>query len=440
MPSKAHRAHRIQPEERQPLILLSVVFLSFKIGLEIAGNLAEVLYFHRVGVENLPKLYAVEPLAMVLVLVAFSPVLDRLNRRTLLFLLSLIFAFLLMAARVVILANWEPFYFAQYISQRIFFILTHLVFWLLCSDLFDIRQAKRLFPLVTAIGLAGILLGNLLTGILSSFLSPEQILPLTSLFFVFSAGMTFWLARRQFPASVVKPKVEADKRFSPALPFDLLKQPFIRVLTVLILITGALEPIWRYELNFIAETDIAGEQNLIAFYGYFKGLAVLVTILFQVFITGRLMQKMGVLWSLSSHPLGLIGIMLLIGGFPHLPVAILSVALIGIIRVGFDESGRKTIISIYPSHQRGRLSTFERQMSYLGIFLGSLFMVWAVEHLRLSQINWIAAGIAGLWLLVLPGLRQKYAGVCLQRGELPLELTALPASPDTHEKGEQFLR
>lgn len=435
---KQSGAAQIQPEERWLLVLLSVIFVSFKIGLEIAGNLAEVLYFHRVGVEKLPRLYAAEPLAMIAVLFAFGLVLERINRCRLLLIMNLLFAATLIAARPLMLSGWQPFYFLQYINQRIFFLLTQLVFWLVCSDLFDIRQARRLFVLITAIGLVGVLLGNLLTGVFSSLLRPEALLPLLSLFFLFSAGLLAWLERRRLPTSVARAGVENDKRYSPALPFDLLRQPFIRMLVVLILITGALEPVWRYELNFIAEADIAGEANLIAFYGYFKGAAVLVTILFQIFIAGRLMQKMGVLWSLSSHPLGLVGIMLLIAVFPHLPMAIAAVALIGIIRVGFDESGRKTIISIYPPYERGRLSTFERQGNYLGIFLGSLLMMWAVEHLSLSQINWLAAGTAGLWLLALPGLRQKYAQVCLQGGALRLD-EAGPLPQTSGEAGARLL-
>lgn len=434
----AIKPQRVLPHERTPLILLAAVFVLFKTGLEIAGNLAEVIYFRRLGVDSLPLLYSVEPLAMVFVLVAFGLVVDRVNRHVMLLILNLTFAAMLVAARFLIVANWEQAYFALYIGQHIFFALLPLAFWLLCSDMFDIRQAKRLFVLITASGLIGTLLGNLLTGLFAGIFTPEGTITLTSLFFIASAGFSVWLSRLDLARSFVIPQVATDESFAPVLPLDLFKQPFIRTFSVLILITGVLEPVWRYELNLIANQSIAMESTLIAFYGYFKGLAVLVVILFQLLVAGRLVQKLGIPWSVSTHPLGLVGIMLLLTAFPTLPVAVAAVALLGIIRIGLDESGRKAIVGIYPLNERSRVSAFERQMMYLAIFLGGLFLMRAVGNLTLAQINWISAGLAATWLLVFARFRSQYAETCLRRGQLPLTDSDLPDHVASSIGGESF--
>jgi MFS family permease len=433
---------RIQPGEKTPVLLLALIFVLFKTGLEISGNFAEVIYFRRVGVENLPQLYSVEPLALVFVLVIFGLVVDRINRHKLLLGLNLLFAALLIAARFLIQADWPQVYFALYISQRIFLALLPLAFWLVCSDLFDIRQAKRLFVLIVASGLVGTLLGNLLTGLLSGIFAPEGILTLTSLFFIASLGVGILLSRLNLPKSFVKPKASTAESFSPILPLDILKQPFIQIFSLVILITGMLEPVWRYELNAIANQSFATENSLIAFYGYFKGAAVLVVVLFQLFLAGRLVEKMGIPWTISAHPLGLVGIMLLLGLYPQLWMAVASVALIGIVRIGFDESGREAIVGIYPPHERARVSTFERQMTYLGIFLGGLFLMWAVERLTLTQINWIAATFAATWILAFSRFRKRYAEACLRRGQSPLDDIDLPLAVEggqAEARFEQFI-
>jgi CRP/FNR family transcriptional regulator, cyclic AMP receptor protein len=436
-PAKADTASkRIQPHEKMPVFLLALLFFLFKTGLEIAGNLAEVIYFRRMGVTSLPRLYAIEPLAMVFVLAFFGLLINRINFQRLLLGLNLAFVFFLLVVRFLILAEWQQIYFGFYILQRIFLALLPLTFWLVCSDLFDIRQAKRLFVLITASGLAGALVGDVLTGLLSGSMAPEGILFLTSLFFLASAGMGIWLARLDLPKSYIKPKVSTTESFSPVFPFDLLKQSFMRIFTVLILITGMLEPVWRYELNAIANQSFSAESSLIAFYGYFKAAAVLVVVVFQLFLAARLMEKMGIPWSLSTHPLGLAGIMLLLGFYPTLWVAIACVALIGIVRIGFDESGRKVIIGIYPPYERTRVSSFERQMTYLGIFLGGLFLIWAVGHLSMAQINWIAAAFAALWVLFFSRFRAQYAKACLGRGRSPLDKAELPVGVEK-EPGSQ---
>jgi CRP/FNR family transcriptional regulator, cyclic AMP receptor protein len=437
--SAAHsKPRRVLPQEKKPLILLALIFILFKTGLEISGNFAEVIYFRRVGVDSLPLLYSVEPLAMVIVLVVFGLIVDLINRQKLLLILNLAFAVLLIITRFLILADWPQVYFALYISQRIFSALLPLAFWLLCSDLFDIRQAKRLFVLIVASGLVGTLFGNLLTGFLSGLFTPEGTLALISLLFIASIGVGVWLSRLTLPKSFVKPKLSTDKSFSPILPLDILKQPFIQMFTLLILITGMLEPVWRYELNAIANQSFAAESNLIAFYGYFKGAAVIVVILFQLFLAGKLIEKMGVPWSLSMHPLGLIGIMLLLGIYPLLWMAVASVALIGIVRIGFDESGRKTIVGIYPLHERSQVSTYERQMTFVGVFLGGLFLIWAVERLSLMQINLIAAAFAATWFFVFTRFRKQYAQACLRRGRSPLDHAVLPSTTESEQAAARF--
>jgi MFS family permease len=437
--SSASKPQRILPQEKKPLILLAVAFVLFKTGLEIVGNFAEVIYFRRLGVESLPLLYSVQPLAMVFVLVGFSLVADRVNRHKMLLALNLTFAAMLVAAGFLIIANWEQVYFLLYIGQQIFFALLPLAFWLVCSDLFDIRQAKRLFVLITASGLIGALLGNLLTGLLAGVFTPEGTITFTSLFFFVSAGFGVWLSRLGLAKSFVPPKVTTDKSFAPILPLDLFKQPFLRTFSILILITGLLEPVWRYELNLIANQSISGESTLIAFYGYFKGLATLIVILFQIFVAGKLIQKMGIPWAISTHPLGLVGIMLLLAAVPTLPVAVIAVAALGIIRIGFDESGRKAIIGIYPLHERSRVSSFERQMMFLSIFLGGLFLMWAVNHLTLIQMNWISAGLAAAWLLVFSRFRSDYAQTCLRHGQIPLAESDLPV-PASNRLTDNFQR
>ncbi|MGA2490246.1 MAG: cyclic nucleotide-binding domain-containing protein [Anaerolineales bacterium] len=424
-----------------PVFLLALIFILFKTGLEIAGNFAEVIYFRRLGVESLPQLYSVEPLAMVFVLILFGLFINRINTHKLLLGLNLIFAVILLISRFLIQVNWEPVYFGLYISQRIFLALLPLTFWLVCSELFDIRQAKRLFVLIVASGLAGSLVGDLLTGLLPGFFAPEGILAMTGLFFIASLGVSIWLMRLNLSKSFVKPKVTTDESFSPILPFNILKQPFIQVFTVVILITGMLEPIWRYELNAIANQTFSAESSLIAFYGYFKGAAVLVVVLFQLFLASKLIEKMGIPWSISTHPLGLIGIMLLLGFYPTLWMAVSSVALIGIVRISFDESGRKTVVNIYPPYERTQVSSFERQMTYLGIFLGGLFLIWAVGHLSMAQINWIAAAFAAVWILFIPRFRDQYARACLYRGQSPLDEMNLPVTVESGQNGriEQFI-
>ena len=160
------RVLRVRPEEQKPFLLLATILFAMMAGLEMTSNVAELTFVRRVGVEFLPRLYSFEPIILIGLLVFFGSAIDRFGRYRVLFALNGGLALALLLARALMQVNWYPIFPTLWLAQRIFYGLAPLSFWVLCNDVFDIRQSKRLFPTIFAAGLAGVTLGNLLTGIL----------------------------------------------------------------------------------------------------------------------------------------------------------------------------------------------------------------------------------------------------------------------------------
>jgi len=437
------RALNIRREEFKPLLLLSLVYCAVFAGLELTGNVAEILFFRRMGVESLPQLYSIEPFIMVSLLLVFGSVVDRFSRYTLLSIMNGLFVVTLVIARLLINAHWSPVYPTLWLAQRVFFGLFPVVFWVLCSDIFDIRQSKRLFVIILAGGLAGAMIGNLLTGLLSLWLFPEDFLIVAMLIFASGVGVVEAVRRLRLPTSFVRPDMLSEKKFSLGLPRRLLRQPFLQAMFWLMLIIGFMEPVLRYELNALANQTFTAEQDLFTFYGFLKAGGALLVVIFQLLVARRLVEKLGVPSMLSILPLGYLALLPLLSLLPNAFFGGFTVSLLVVFGVSFHSPARSSALNLFPPEERGRISASADQLWYLGWLGGSVFLIWAGARWSLSGINVLAAAVAATWLFILPSLRQRYALTCLRNADLPLDQHRAeipPSTQDRHVITQRFLQ
>jgi|GEM_PF-1730229 len=415
------RVLRVRPEEQKPFLLLATILFAMMAGLEMTSNVAELTFVRRVGVEFLPRLYSFEPIILIGLLVFFGSAIDRFGRYRVLFALNGGLALALLLARALMQVNWYPIFPTLWLAQRIFYGLAPLSFWVLCNDVFDIRQSKRLFPTIFAAGLAGVTLGNLLTGILSAWFTAEDIVIVAALIFGVGIAAVEGVRRLKLPPSFVHTDVLRDKKFSITLPSHLLAQPFLQALFLLMFILGALEPVLRYELNALANQTFTAEQSLISFVGFIKASGAFLIVAFQLLVAGRILDRAGVPATLNILPIGFMILLPLLGLFPNIIIGSFVVATLATFAAGFHGPARNSALNLFPPDERGRISAFADQLWYVGWFCNSLFLSWASTHLTLSQINFAAALIAALWLFILPSLHRRYIDACLKNVSLPID-------------------
>ncbi|MBI5350371.1 MAG: MFS transporter [Chloroflexi bacterium] len=415
------RLLRVRPEEQKQFFLLATILFAMMAGLEMTSNVAELTFVRRVGVEFLPRLYSFEPIILIGLLLFFGSAIDRFGRYRVLFALNGGLALALLLARALMQVNWYPIFPTLWLAQRIFYGLAPLSFWVLCNDVFDIRQSKRLFPSIFAAGLAGVTLGNLLTGVLSAWFTAEDIVLVAALMFGVGIIAVEGVRRLKLPPSFVHADVMRDKKVSITLPAHLLTQPFLQALFLLMFILGALEPVLRYELNALANQTFSAEQSLISFVGFIKASGAFLIVAFQLLVAGRILDRAGVPATLNILPIGFMILLPLLGLFPNIIIGSFVVATLATFAAGFHGPARNSALNLFPPDERGRISAFADQLWYVGWFCNSLFLSWASTHLTLSQINFAAALIAALWLFILPSLHRRYIDACLKNVSLPID-------------------
>ena len=160
--------------EERGLALLLFVFLTLMVLADWIGKIgADSLFVKRFGVQNIPAMYILTPLAMLASSAAIFAFVGRVRRRTL---LSAFVAIVMVASVVIQLAIPLggaifpiAYIFAHGVKETIY-----LLFWIYVGNLYDSEQAKRLFPLFAGAVLVGKILGGVLSVPLADLIHAEN--------------------------------------------------------------------------------------------------------------------------------------------------------------------------------------------------------------------------------------------------------------------------
>ena len=189
--NKITSALKIHPGEGTQIALLVALILVTTAGSSTGGAGIDALFFARFGVKNLPFIYILIGLATFANLMVVSGLLGRLPRTRLYQLLPVILVIALVAFRLLVAMDLRWSYPVLYVGKEVLLALQGFFLWGLAGSLLDARQAKRLFPLFTAGGISGTVIGSFSTPLLVRAFGAENLIIAWAL----GLGAAFWLCR-----------------------------------------------------------------------------------------------------------------------------------------------------------------------------------------------------------------------------------------------------
>ena len=175
----------IKPDERGPVLLLFLQFFSV-VAISITGGSARDAFFLNLFDRSyLPLMFVAIALTMVVVITLYKRLIDGRDSINVITISGLIFAITIYLIQLNLKGWLIPILF---IWMEVIVSLSILQFWMLAGEIFDPRQAKRIFSIIGAGGsMAGILAGYSLKPFVQIFGS-DKLLYLT-IFFIFSSTM-----------------------------------------------------------------------------------------------------------------------------------------------------------------------------------------------------------------------------------------------------------
>ncbi|NJN43380.1 MAG: hypothetical protein HC806_00650 [Anaerolineae bacterium] len=319
------------------------------------------------------------------------------------------------------LSGQDAVYFSALVWLRLLWVLGNLGLWTLAGRLFTLRQGKRLFSLILAGGVLAIILTGLINSTLIEWLGIANLLWVSSA----SLGGALWLlviTTRRFKSELAtaptRPTNEAQANRHTTT--GIFKNPYIRS----IFLYTTLSTIGTYilEYAFIGQVDarFTGEQ-VGKFFGSYLGVNTLVTLLFLLFLSNRILRRFGVRGGLLVDPL-LVGVgaiaVAIISQFPSLAAGIFWIVvatklLDDVTVVATTNTSVRLMYQPLPIAQRARAQTFvESVVSPLAMGLsGVLILLFrAILQLTSLQAIYLLMVVFVGWLIVGLLLGRQYYG------------------------------
>ncbi|MCK5329434.1 MAG: hypothetical protein KAR36_12590 [Candidatus Latescibacteria bacterium] len=403
-------------EEHRAALMFGYIFLIIA-ALLVVKPVRNSLFLTEFGPEQLP--YAFILSAAVSALVAF--LYARLASR---FVLNRLIEGWLVFSTLCLLASWVMlhngvqagwFIYAFYVWVAIFGVISASQFWLLANYVFNAREAKRVFGLLGAGGIAGAIFGGYLTKYLAPVLGTDHLIFLCVGFLGACLLLLRLIWTKPVQRSVRESHSEKHRGASSAdggNPIKLILQS--RHLTYLAGLIGVgvlVANLVEYQFNAIASGAIRNEDQLTAFFGFWYSNLSILSLTIQLFLTGRVLRLFGVGASLYFLPgavfIGALSVLFI----PVLGAAVLIKLCEGAFKQSINKAGVELLALPIPSGVKNRTKTVidvfvDNAATGIGGVL--LLLLTVTFGLGVRHISLVIMGVIIVWGVVILLARREY--------------------------------
>jgi len=371
------------------------------------------------GVENLPWLFSATFAAMLAVVPAFGFAASRLRRR-----LLVPWTYLFFIANVLVFYGLFSEGIAPAAVARVFFVWVSVfnlfvvsLFWSLMADLFRPEQAARLFGFISAGGSCGALAGPTLTASLAAPLGTANLLLVSCAFLgsalvciralVRSAGT----ATRADSSGKVPGPADSIGGTTWSGVTEILRSPYLLGIVAYVLLYTVLFGFAYLELARMVAATYGDSARRTALFAQVDLAVNVITLLGQLFVVAKLVEKLGVGAALALLPgLGLAGF-LIIGLAPVLPVLIAFQILRRAADYAIARPAREMLFTVLRREAKYKSKNFIDTVVFRGGDAASGWVYAALKGLGLGLAGLAATAIPGaiLWLVLGLWLGKRHA-------------------------------
>ena len=386
----------------------------------ILNNYAETTFLKRYGVEYLPIVNMLNSIATLVVTGVLAAIMARLPGSRILAYLFIFCGVSVTAIRFLIPFGYDLIYPILFMLKSQFELLQALLFWNLANDLFNTRQSKRIFPLLTAGGVIGLIIGSFGTPYLADAFRLDNLLFVylgtTLLGALVVTGMS-----RQLPllprAGKKRGKKPAKRtpmleEFKKVLPL-LRESALLKIVLILTFMPNVVIPIMNYQFNFAVDEYFASESGMLDFFGYFRGILNIISLIILLFV-GRLYGRFGLPVALMFHPFNyMIAFMAFLLRFDIFS-AVYTRMSTNILRTTINIPANSILIGLFPESYRALVRPFLRgTVVRVGLFLGSGIILLSANYFHPRYLSLVALPFVLAWVTAPFILKKKYASILM---------------------------
>jgi AAA family ATP:ADP antiporter len=390
----------VRPGERRALVLSFLYFFALLCGYYVIRPVREEMGIAG-GVRNLHWLFTATFLAMVVAVPIYGWVAARWPRRVFLPVVYRFFAACLLV--FLVLFQWEE---AKPHVARAFFVWVSLfnlfivsVFWSFMADLYSSGQGKRLFGFIAAGGTIGALTGPAITAVFAVPLGPVPLLILSAALLEAATWCIRALLGEADKVRTEAPDAAAPRDERPigggvlAGVTLLLRSPYLLGIALYILLHTTASTILYFEQAHIVSRTFTDSGERTRVFALIDFSVNALTVLTQLFVTGRFVARAGVGWAAALLPLvGAVGFLAL-----ALSPTLAVLAIFQVVRRAGDYAvsrpAREVFYTTVTQEERYKAKNVIDTLIYRG---GDAAIAWAFEGLTAAGMGIAAIAAAAV--------------------------------------------
>src|SRR5258708_4424110 len=366
------------------------------------------------SMEALPWMFTATLAAMVVANAAFAATVARMSRRTFIplaygfFIVVFVLFFIAMRSRPAAEQVWINRGFFVWVS--VFNLFNTAVFWAFMTDLFTVEQGKRFYGFIAVGGTLGAILGAYITKHYVRDIGAANLLVIAAGMFLIAGFLV-----RFFPRGFAEPEKTAA---TPEAPIGgsvwsgvahICRSPYLMGLAASMVLYTTTSTWAYFQQSELAGGVLKTSTARTEFFGSLEIWVNSITVLIQIFLTGRLLKWFGVAFTLVALPI------VSLVGFAAMGVAA-SLALLAVFQVArraaayaLMRPSREILFTVLKREDKYKVKSVTDTLGYrTGDQLGS----WSYRGLQglgfaLGTISWIAVPVTAGWCVLSIWLARK---------------------------------
>ena len=340
--------------------------------------------------------------------------------------------------------NFGSVLYGFYIWSAIVGLVAVAQFWTLANDMFNPREGKRLFGVLTAAGSLGGMCGGFGANLAVSFLfGTKQLLWLIVGLFAGAFGVAWYAVRERETVLRANQREDIPPRENSARDTDgvvrtLYNSRYLQLIAALIFLSVIVSTLIDYQFKAAAKEAYRSTDALAGFFGSYYAWLSVITVLAQVLLTGRLLMGLGLTPSLLVLPFtlfaGSIGLLIWPGLFAATATRLAEASL----RTSVNHSGVEILYLPIPDFVKKKVKVFldvtvERLGDGMAAFI-ILFYILVLGGSEITLLSFFSIGLISIWAAVVFVVQGGYLEA-LRRGLAYREMSLKEVRIDYADKG-----
>jgi AAA family ATP:ADP antiporter len=308
-----------------------------------------------------------------------------------------------------------------YVWTSVFALFVVTVFWGFLADCFDNAQAKRMFGFIAVGSSIGGMVGSSITAGLAEMVSSFSLLLIACI----PLEIASWCAlalHRQFPTGNIHIQGEAVRAIT-GNAWSGMKAVFaspylLGIAAFIALMTFASTMLYFQQASLVADAFTDRGVRTAFFAKLDLGVSIL-TIVFQVYLTARIIKWLGVGLVLALVPLAVTVGFVALGMYPTLVVLVIVQVTYRAGRYGLTKPAREILWTVLGREAKYKSKPFLDAAIYRGgdLVSGWIYTGLAAIGLSIGMIAFVAAPVAAVWAMVGLGLGRREHDLATKQGQ-----------------------